>query len=120
MPEATERGPQQADDAAIAHALENDLAAWSRVKGAWSGDPARVCDELHRSFEFDTFMDAVGFMALAAPHCESARHHPRWENIWRTVNVYLTTWDIGLRLSDRDLQLARMLEDLYRDSRVSA
>ena len=54
-------------------------------------------------------------MNEVAPGCDIAIHHPRWENIWKTVKVYLTTWDIGHRISDRDIQLARYLDQAYSD-----
>ena len=54
-------------------------------------------------------------MQQVAPGCDIALHHPRWENIWKTVRVYLTTGDIGHRISDRDVQLAKYLDRAYRD-----
>lgn len=52
-------------------------------------------------------------MTQVAQGCDIAMHHPRWENIWKTVRVYLTTWDIGHRISDRDIQLARYFDRAY-------
>jgi pterin-4a-carbinolamine dehydratase len=54
-------------------------------------------------------------MNLLAPGCDIAMHHPRWENVWKTLKVYLTTWDIGHRISDRDLQLARYFDRAYEE-----
>ncbi|WP_373291579.1 4a-hydroxytetrahydrobiopterin dehydratase [Bradyrhizobium guangdongense] len=39
-------------------------------------------------------------------------HHPRWENIWRSVDVHLSTWDIGHKPSVMDLELAQYLEEV--------
>ena len=50
-------------------------------------------------------------MYRVAPGCDIAIHHTRWENIWRTVRVYLTTWDIDHQISDRDIQLAKYLPE---------
>ena len=71
--------------------------------------------ELCREFKFKTFRDAIGFMTQVAPGCDIASHHPRWENIWKTVRVFLTTWDIKHRISDRDIQLARYFERAYSE-----
>jgi pterin-4a-carbinolamine dehydratase len=68
--------------------------------------------ELHHNFEFASFEDAIAFMGAAAAHISKMDHHPRWENIWRTVSVWLTTWDIGQRPSALDLELARYLDNL--------
>ncbi|KOG31061.1 4a-hydroxytetrahydrobiopterin dehydratase [Streptomyces resistomycificus] len=70
---------------------------------------------LYREYRFRTFQDAVSFMHATAPGCDIAIHHPVWENIWRTVRIFLTTWDIGHRISDRDVQLAKYFERAYAD-----
>lgn len=68
---------------------------------------------LYREYRFRSFRDAVSFMNETAPGCDIAIHHPVWENVWRTVRVFLTTWDIGHRISDRDVQLAKYLDRAY-------
>lgn len=68
--------------------------------------------ELYRVFEFASFEDAIAFMGGAARRISEMDHHPRWENIWRTVSVWLTTWDIGHKPSALDLELARYFEEL--------
>jgi pterin-4a-carbinolamine dehydratase len=40
---------------------------------------------------------------------------PDWQNIWVSLRVWLTTWDIGHRPSFKDIRLAEYLEKLYRD-----
>ena len=40
-------------------------------------------------------------------------HHPDWENIWRTITVWLTTWDLGHLPSIYDIELAEYLDQLY-------
>jgi pterin-4a-carbinolamine dehydratase len=70
--------------------------------------------ELMREFRFESFLDAIAFMRSAADKIEVLGHHPRWENVFRTVTVWLSTWDIGHRPSDRDWKCASMLEDLYK------
>ena len=54
-------------------------------------------------------------MNEVAPGCDIAIHHPRWENLWRSLRVWLTTWDIGHRISDRDIQLAKYFDKAYAD-----
>jgi pterin-4a-carbinolamine dehydratase len=53
-------------------------------------------------------------MHETAPGCDIAIHHPTWENVWRSVRIFLTTWDIGCRVSDRDVQLAKYFENTYK------
>ena len=66
-----------------------------------------------RTYEFARFEDAIDFMAEAAKHISVVQHHPRWENTWRTVRVWLTTWDIGHKPSQYDLDLAEYLDNLF-------
>jgi len=68
--------------------------------------------ELTRVYEFASFEDAIAFMGEAARHVSEVDHHPRWENIWRNVSIWLTTWDIGHRPSQLDIELADFLERL--------
>lgn len=68
--------------------------------------------ELFKSYEFASFEDAMEFMHAATPHISSVEHHPQWMNMWRTVTVSLTTWDIGSRVSPLDVDLARYLDEL--------
>ncbi len=52
-------------------------------------------------------------MLNATRHISKTDHHPRWENVWRTVSVWLSTWDIDHKLSHYDVDLAEYLENLY-------
>lgn len=89
---------------------------WSIVPWIKDGDgPDGTC--LLRSYQFRSFEDAIHFMATAARFITRREHHPAWTNIWRTVTVRLTTFDIGHRPSVFDLRLAEYLDDLYRDYR---
>jgi pterin-4a-carbinolamine dehydratase len=96
-------------------ALSSSLSNWQKVISPLPGEPSKVRIELFREYKFKSFLDAIGFMNQVAPGCEIAMHHPRWENIWRTINVYLTTWDIDHFISDRDIQLAKYLDRAYAD-----
>jgi pterin-4a-carbinolamine dehydratase len=70
--------------------------------------------ELMRTFEFESFDDTIHFMNTAARFIDRIDHHPEWTNIWRTLVVYLTTWDIGSKPSMLDVDLATYLDDLYK------
>jgi pterin-4a-carbinolamine dehydratase len=94
-------------------ALDNSLLRWKKVITPLPDAPDKNRIELFREYKFKTFIDAVNFMYETAPVCDQALHHPRWENIWKTVSVYLTTWDIGHRISDRDIQLAKFLDHAF-------
>ena len=69
-------------------------------------------DAITKKFIFSNFVEAFGWMCKAAIESEKLNHHPEWSNIYKTVEVTLTTHDVG-GLSDLDLQLAIKLDLLY-------
>ncbi len=64
---------------------------------------------ISRRFEFKTFNEAFGFMTRAALAAEKLDHHPEWSNVYRTVDVRLTTHDAG-GLTDLDFTLAARMD----------
>jgi 4a-hydroxytetrahydrobiopterin dehydratase len=60
---------------------------------------------ISKSFKFDSFIEAFGFMAEAAIIAEKLNHHPDWSNSYSRVEVTLTT-HAKKQLSDRDFKLA--------------
>lgn len=44
---------------------------------------------------------------------EQVNHHPRWENVYRTLRVALSTWDIGHRISYADAMLAQAFDRTF-------
>ncbi|MFJ5231297.1 4a-hydroxytetrahydrobiopterin dehydratase [Kitasatospora sp. NPDC088391] len=113
--------PAESDAAQIEAALADSLRHWEvrgrRFDAVAAGTAPDDQEQigLYREFGFRTFQDAVAFMHAAAPGCDVANHHPDWGNVWKTVRVFLTTWDIGHRISERDIELAEYLERAYRD-----
>ena len=49
-------------------------------------------------------------MSRVAALAERINHHPEWSNIYRTVEVTLTTHDAG-GITDLDIQMARAMND---------
>jgi pterin-4a-carbinolamine dehydratase len=89
------------------------VVGWEPVETILPGDPPKSRQELRKAFAFRSFQAAIDFMSSAVDPINQLEHHPRWENQWRTVTVYLTTWDIGFRISQLDIDLAKVLDDLY-------
>jgi len=89
------------------------MPAWSVVTRPGDSDSADERTELTRAYQFASFEDAIHFMTVAARRIARADHHPDWRNVWRTVSVRLTTWDIGHKPSFKDIEVAAYLESLY-------
>nr|WP_207186994.1 4a-hydroxytetrahydrobiopterin dehydratase [Rhodovulum imhoffii] len=68
-------------------------------------------DALTRSYVFEDFVAAFGFMVRVALAAEKMNHHPEWTNVYRTVHVTLTTHDAG-GLTLKDAELARRMDAL--------
>ena len=81
-------------------------AALKDLEG-WSEDGNR--DAIRKTFVFADFVEAFGFMTKAALVAERMDHHPEWSNVYKTVNVLLTTHDAG-GLTMKDVELARAMD----------
>lgn len=66
---------------------------------------------ISKTFEFRNFVEAFGWMTRAAIHAEKIDHHPEWSNVYKTVEVTLTTHDAG-GVTDLDITLARAMDKL--------
>lgn len=96
------------------------LAPLSFWRLSWSPHPwgaGQQAQEISKDYEFGTFKDAIRFMSYAAKAIDSWRppHHPRWENQWKVVTVSFSTWDVGCRVTELDIEAARKLDRLYLD-----
>ena len=87
------------DDPARAAAI-GSLEGWHEVDGR---------DAICRTFQFDDFNAAFGFMARTALMAEKMDHHPEWFNVYNRVEVILTTHDAG-GVSQKDVDLARFMD----------
>lgn len=68
-------------------------------------------DAIAKTFVFDDFVEAFGWMTRIAFWSEKWNHHPEWCNIYKTVDVVLTTHDVD-GLSALDARLARKMDSL--------
>jgi 4a-hydroxytetrahydrobiopterin dehydratase len=88
-------GPAKAD------ALRK-LSGWSEVSGR---------DAITRKFVFKDFNQAFGFMTRAALIAEKMDHHPEWFNVYKNVEVTLSTHDAG-GVTELDIKLATEMDKL--------
>ncbi len=78
------------------------LPGWSEVAGR---------DAIAKTFTFKDFNQAFGFMSRAALVAEKMDHHPEWFNVYKTVQVTLSTHDAG-GLTELDVKLAEAMDRL--------
>ena len=75
----------------------------------WSETAGR--DAISRKFVFENFNAAFGFMTRAALVAEKMDHHPEWFNVYKTVEVTLSTHDAG-GLTELDVKLAEAMDKI--------
>lgn len=83
----------------------NKLAGWNEVSGR---------DAIAKKFTFADFNAAFGFMTRVALVAEKLDHHPEWSNVYKTVEVTLSTHDAG-GLTELDIKLAETMNRLAGD-----
>ena len=68
-----------------------------------------VSGKINKTFEFEDFVQAFGFMTRVAIEAEKINHHPEWFNVYKTVEVTLSTHDAG-GLTELDVKLAEAMD----------
>lgn len=86
--------------AAARRAAMKKLPQWKKVRGR---------DAIARTFVFADFSEAFGFMARAALAAEKMDHHPEWANVYKRVEVTLSTHEAG-GVTERDIRLAEAMD----------
>lgn len=76
------------------------LTGWSDVEGR---------DAITKKFVFKDFKAAFAFMTKVADVAEQMNHHPEWFNVYKTVEVTLSTHDAG-GLTELDIKLAQEMD----------
>ena len=69
-------------------------------------------NQLYKKFVFKTFVDAFAFMTKVAMISEKMDHHPKWTNVYNTVEVWLSTHDAGNVVTEKDKKLSALIDAL--------
>lgn len=67
---------------------------------------------LYRKFQFKDFSEAFAFMTRVAIEAEKMNHHPRWTNVYNTVEIWLNTHDAGNVVTEKDQKLSKKIDAL--------
>lgn len=79
-----------------------ELTDWTLVDGR---------DAIAKTFTFKNFNEAFGWMSRVAMAAEKMDHHPEWFNVYKTVDVTLSTHSAG-GLSSLDVRLAKLMDKM--------
>ncbi|WGD52554.1 4a-hydroxytetrahydrobiopterin dehydratase [Bradyrhizobium sp. CB1650] len=80
------------------------IPGWAEVGGR---------EAIEKTFVFKDFNEAFGFMTRAALVAEKMDHHPEWRNVYKTVEVVLSTHDAG-GVTARDIDLAKAMNAIAK------
>jgi 4a-hydroxytetrahydrobiopterin dehydratase len=79
-----------------------EIPRWHEVEGR---------DAITRNFTFADFNEAFGFMSRVALVAEKMDHHPEWFNVYKTVEVTLSTHEAA-GLTQKDVTLAKEMDKI--------
>ena len=97
--------------------LNNDeiSAKLAELNSNATGDWTLADNKLTKTFKFNNFVQAFGFMSSAAILAEKQDHHPEWFNVYNKVDIALTTHEAD-GITQRDFDLAAAMEKLPRQA----
>jgi 4a-hydroxytetrahydrobiopterin dehydratase len=79
-----------------------NLDGWEVVNG-----------KVNKTFKFDDFIQAFGFMTRVAMEAEKMSHHPEWFNVYNIVRIDLVTHDVD-GISNYDIKLAKSIDKIVK------
>jgi 4a-hydroxytetrahydrobiopterin dehydratase len=74
----------------------------------WASDN----DALVKTFVFEDFTKAIAFIVQISFIAEKLVHHPEIYNVYNKVTIRLSTHDAGNTVTDKDIQLAKQIDNL--------
>lgn len=80
------------------------IPGWAEVQGR---------EAIGKTFVFKDFNEAFGFMTRTALIAEKMDHHPEWRNVYKTVEVALSTHDAG-GVTRLDVELAAAMNAIAK------
>lgn len=85
-----------------APAALKELPGWTPAPGGR--------DAICRTYRFEDFNAAFGFMSRVALMAEKLDHHPEWFNVYNRVEATLATHDAD-GVTELDVRLAKFMDD---------
>ena len=73
-----------------------------------------VGNKIEKSFAFNNFIHAWGFMSQVALLAEKFDHHPDWTNFYNKVDIALNSHDAD-GLTETDFTLAHLIDEIASD-----
>lgn len=71
-------------------------------------------DKLSRTFEFQDFVESLSFVNSLVAYFETVDHHPDVHIAFGEVTFELTRYDVGGKVTDRDVEVAKKISSMYK------
>ena len=71
-------------------------------------------NKLVRTFEFQDFVQSLSFINSLVAYFETVDHHPDVRIAYGEVTFELTRYDVGGKVTDRDVEVAKKISGMYR------
>ena len=71
-------------------------------------------NKLVKNFTFSDFQEAFAFMTRVAFLAEKMNHHPNWSNLYNSVKIELCTHEAGDTVTEKDKELARSIDKIFK------
>jgi 4a-hydroxytetrahydrobiopterin dehydratase len=71
-------------------------------------------NKLSRTFEFQDFVQSLSFVNSLVAYFETVEHHPDVRIAYGEVTFELTRYDLGGKVTDRDVEVAKKISSVYR------
>lgn len=72
-------------------------------------------NKIKKEFEFNSFMELMGFINEMAKYYEKIDHHADMHIFFKKIIFELQRFDVGGKVTNRDIIVAREIERLFRE-----
>lgn len=76
---------------------------------------SHVDDKVSKEYVFESFSDGIKLIDTLAPFCNQIDHHPDIHIFYKKIRFDLQRFDVGGKVTDRDIVVARKIEELYQE-----
>jgi pterin-4a-carbinolamine dehydratase len=89
---------------------------WSIIEQDKPGASGDVMRELYRLYEFTDYAVAWKFMSQVDElGIRPYHHHPRWQNSYNRIEIWLSTFNVGHKPTKKDIRLAKIMESTWNE-----
>src|SRR3989344_5838863 len=70
-------------------------------------------DKLAKEFKFLDFVGSISFINRLVPYFQEMDHHPDAHIFYSKVKLELQRFDVGGKVTDRDIEVAKKIDETY-------